>query len=97
MKTTLIISLFVALCAVFVTLPTQAKKGDPVPATHMWLKTGQESMTFVPVRTLEQCEMLIMQAATLNSTEGSCFDGDDFLKNISCTKPLKNNSTPSCK
>jgi hypothetical protein len=99
MKSTLIISLFIATCAVFTFIsPTHAqKKQDIIPATHMWLKTGQESMSFVPVRSQQQCEMMIRQAATLNSSEGSCFNAEKFLKSLSCTKPVKNDTTPKCK
>ena len=97
MKTFLIISFFTALCVVFVTYPADAqKKQEFTPATHMWTKTGLSILTFVPVRSLEQCEMLTRQGALLNSLESACFNGKEHLKTIACTKPVRENREATC-
>ncbi len=97
MKTKLIISFFIALCAFSSALPNaHAQKKKETPATHMWVKTGLSTLVFVSVRSLEQCEMLTQQAARLNSAESACFNNREFLKEISCTKPVKRNQQANC-
>ena len=98
MKTHLIIGFFIALCAFSLDFSqAQAQKSEKIiPATHMWLQ-NREIMTFVPVRSLQQCEMLTRQAAELNSSESRCYNGERFLKEIECIKPVKRDSQPSCR
>lgn len=98
MKTRFIISLFILSCAVFpLSLTAHAqKKPNITPATHMWVKSGQSTMTFIPVNSLEQCQMLAQQAAILNSVQAGCFNGERLVKKFSCTKPLKESEQPSC-
>ena len=97
MKTKIIISFFVALCAVFaLSFSAHAQKKDKItPATHLWLQ-NYENLLFVPVRSAEQCAMLVKQAAMINSSQGNCFLNDKLVKSIECTKPLKRNAEPSC-
>ena len=92
-----IFALFIAVAMVFVSVPfADAKKDTESNAvTHMWLRAGT-TMVFAPVGSLQQCEMYVKQAASLNSSEANCYMGQQLVKTINCTKPLKRGETPSC-
>lgn len=95
MKTKIIISVFIALCAVFATLPTHAQKNKEQPATHMWLQ-NYENLLYIPVRSVEQCLIMAKQASNLNSSTALCYMNEKLLREIKCTKPLKKSAEPSC-
>ena len=98
MNSKLIIGLFILLCAASsaFTAAHAQKKAKITPATQLWLQ-NYENLLFVPVRSAEQCEMLVKQAAMINSSNGNCFHNEKLVKSIECTKPLKRNAEPSCK
>ncbi len=97
MNTKLIIGLFILLCAASsVFSQAHAQKKDKItPATHLWLQ-NYENLLFVPVRSLQQCQMLVKQAALINSSQGHCYLNDNLIRKIECKKPLKRNAEPSC-
>ena len=97
MKTKWIIGLCAMLCGLSYTAPdVHAKKGTATHATHMWIQTTRETIVYVPVRTVEQCEMLTKQAATLNSAQSKCFSGEALVKELTCTKSTHSGRAPSC-
>lgn len=97
MKLKLIISLFVMLCGIsYAFSHGHAKdKNDPEPATHMWIRTG-DTVTYVPLKWLPDCEMLTQQAATINSSEANCYFGPNLLKTVNCQKSVHTNRKPKC-
>ena len=89
-----------ALCTLTIVnaAPALAQKNTkPTPATHMWVKSGLSTLNFIKLRSLKECELFTRQAARLNSAESACYDGEKFLKEFSCTKPVKNGREASCK
>ncbi len=98
MKTKLIIGFFIVICVIsfgFTSAMAQSKKEKIIPATHMWIMTGN-AVVFVPVNSLQQCQMLTQQASAINSSESNCYNGTMFVKNIRCTKSTHQGGTASC-
>ena len=97
MKPLLIIGFFTLLCVSFLgTMQAYAQKAKETPATHMWIRTSVNSVIYIPLRSLEQCIILTKQAAAINSSESNCYNGDKWLKKITCQKALKNDGEASC-
>ena len=66
------------------------------PATHMWIRTGTNSIVYVPVHSLEQCALLTAQAAEINSSDSVCYNGEQRLQKTNCQKAVKRGEGPRC-
>lgn len=89
------ILLFALFSLVSAASPVRAQDNGLIPATHMWAMTGN-ALVFVPARSLEQCIMLVQQASNINSSTGECYNDNQFLKKIRCTKPFKKGAKAAC-
>lgn len=96
MKTKLIIGLFVLVCGIsYGFTHAYAKKDESKePASHMWIRTGN-AVVYVPLKWLQDCEMLTKQAAAINSSEAHCYYGPNLLKKVTCQKSPTSNK-PNC-
>lgn len=97
MKTIHTIAIFACLSLILWEASTAyAQATKETPATHMWIRTSINSVIYVPVHSLEQCIEMTRQAASINSSESHCYNGDQFLKATNCQKGLKNNASATC-
>jgi len=93
-----IIGFFAFTCMVSINMSAahaQKDKSNDIPATHMWLRAG-DNMVFVPTKSLKQCEIYTRQAAALNSSETNCYHQETLIKAIKCIKPTQKNKSPRC-
>lgn len=97
-KKFLTLTLTLAVCLTSLAqVNAHAAEQKMTPATHMWVRTGVNSVVYVPVGSLEQCIMLTRQAANINSSDSVCYFKDTLLNKIDCQKSTKRGEQPNCK
>jgi hypothetical protein len=84
------------LCGILSEKSLASTQQQITPATHMWVRTGLNSVVYVPVRSVEQCIMLTQQAAYINSAESICFNANALVRRVNCQKSVKKDGAPSC-
>ena len=97
MKTRTIIVFFMLLCGILSETGAARAQAQITPATHMWIRTGINSVVYVPVRSAEQCAMLTAQAATINSSDSMCYNGNILVRKLNCQKSTKKDGAPECR
>jgi len=90
--------LFILATTIFIfsmSLHAPASAQD-LKATHMWIDAG-DPPTFVPVRTLKECENKTRQMAIFDhGAESHCYDGNVFIGGFKCEAGRKVVTQASC-
>ena len=93
-----ILFLTALLLATMMALPLETRaQVTETPSTHMWIRTGVNSVIFIAVSSLEKCIMLTKQASNINSSDALCYSGNILLAKIDCEKSTKRGAEPNCK